>query len=285
MGKLLVPIVRENGSYRAHHAGEDHEFGDDGLPKFTAWLARTGSYWRVMDREAYEHAKAVPLAQEELFRDAARERLSAWLELAEERLAGTQVRLFLTGGNDDEPGVLELMEEHRSDRVVPCEGSVVDLDGEHTMITVGWSSPTPWDTWREAREDDLAAMIDEQAATVPDQGRCVFNLHCPPKDTPLDTCVALRAPDGEGSGELPEPIRIGARFQWTGGGSTAVREALRRYQPLVGLHGHIHESPGRFRMGRTQCFNPGSEYAQGQLRGWILTLRHGSLGVYQHTAG
>src|SRR5206468_1370153 len=101
MGKQLVPIVRENGVLSAHYGGEDHGFGDDGLAEFTAWLARGGAYWRVMDRETYEHAKAVPVAQEELFRDAARQRLSSWLERAEDRLAGTPVRLFLTGGNDD----------------------------------------------------------------------------------------------------------------------------------------------------------------------------------------
>ena len=56
----------------------------------------------------------------------------------------------------------------------------------------------------------------------------------------------------------------------------AVRESIERYQPLVGLHGHIHESGGRFRIGRTQTFNPGSEYVQGVLQGVKLTLKGGS---------
>src|SRR5437660_10749180 len=55
MGKQLVPIVEEHGRYLARFNGEDHAFEEDGLPAFTEWLARAGAYWRVMDREEYEH--------------------------------------------------------------------------------------------------------------------------------------------------------------------------------------------------------------------------------------
>ncbi|MGH2679594.1 MAG: metallophosphoesterase family protein, partial [Actinomycetota bacterium] len=187
----------------------------------------------------------------------------------------------LTGGNDDDPAVLETLERHDGDHVVSSEGRLVELDGEHTMITVGLSTPTPWDTPREASEDEIARAIDAAVATVTDVGRCVFNLHCPPKDTPIDTCLKLEARPGE----LPRPVREGGRFVTTGGGSAAVREAIERYQPLVGLHGHIHESGGRFRIGRTQTFNPGSEYGQGVLQGVIVSLKRGRLVSYQHTTG
>ena len=282
MGKLLVPIVVEGGVHRARVFGEDHEFGADGLGAFTEWLERIGAYWQVMDHEAYEAALDDPTAQAGMFRELAAARLSAWLERAEDRLAGTGVRMFVTGGNDDEPEVLEVLERHEGEHVVACEGRVVDLDGEHTMVTVGWSSPTPWDTWREATEDDLAAMIDERVAPIADLGRCVFNFHCPPKDTPIDTCAELPMADGE---QLPTVVRIGGRVRTTGGGSAAVRDALSKYQPVAGLHGHIHESGGRFRMGRTQCFNPGSEYGQGVLRGWMIGLRGGELTAHQAMSG
>jgi Icc-related predicted phosphoesterase len=91
--------------------------------------------------------------------------------------------------------------------------------------------------------------------------------------------------EGLGPGELPRPDRSGGRFHYMGGGSSAVRDAISAYQPVVGLHGHIHESGGRFRLGRTQCFNPGSEYGQGVLQGWIVTLASGRLTSYQHTSG
>jgi Icc-related predicted phosphoesterase len=285
MGKLFVPIVRENGSLRARFGGEDQVLDDRGLADFTSVVERSGAYWRVMDREEYEVAAGDRFRQRALFQEEAIARLSRWLSLAEDRLAGTRVRLYLTGGNDDDPVALEALERHAGDAAIACEGRLIDLDGSHTMITVGWSTPTPWDTPREATEVDLAGMIHRELVRVPDVSRCVFNLHCPPKDTPIDACLKLEDTSNLGPGELPRPDRTGGRFHYTGGGSRAVRDAIERHQPLVGLHGHIHESGGRFRLGRTQCFNPGSEYGQGQLQGWILSLRDGRLAAYQHTSG
>jgi Icc-related predicted phosphoesterase len=281
MGKALVPIVRTNGGYHASFQGREEEIDADGLRAFTDALEQPGFYWRVFDRDEYEAVERDPMAKHGLFHELASERLAGWIERAEEALRGTGVRLYLTGGNDDEPSVLETLERHDGDRVIASEGRLVELDDEHTMITVGLSTPTPWDTPREASEDEIGRAIEQAVTSVPDMERCVFNLHCPPKDTPIDTCLKLEARPGE----LPRPIREGGRFVTTGGGSMAVREAIERYQPLVGLHGHIHESGGRFRIGRTQTFNPGSEYVQGVLQGVIVSLRGGRLVSYQHTQG
>jgi uncharacterized protein len=281
MGKALVPIVRSNGVFRAHFQGRDHEFERDGLAEFTRSVELPGFYWQMFEPDEYEQVLGDELAQLGWFQRLACERLAEWISLAEECLAGTGVRMYLTGGNDDEPAMLEVLDHHDGPNVVACEHRLVDLDGEHTMITVGLSTVTPWDTPREASEDEIAAAIERSAESVPDVGRCVFNLHCPPKDTPIDTCLKLE----KRPGELPKPIREAGRFVTTGGGSVAVRDAVSRYQPAVALHGHIHESMGRFRLGKTQCFNPGSEYVQGTLNGWIVALRGGKLTGYQHTSG
>src|SRR5439155_13851703 len=108
------------------------------------------------------------------FDDLARERLASWIALAEEELAGTDVRCYLTGGNDDTPEVLTVLDEAQGEHVVACEGRLVDLDGVHTMITVGYSSPTPWDTPRERSEEEIAAAIEDSATRVPDPSRCLF---------------------------------------------------------------------------------------------------------------
>jgi Icc-related predicted phosphoesterase len=281
MGKALVPIVRRDGVFRASFQGRDEEFEIDGLADFVKAVEQTGFYWQVFDDDEYAAVESDPLAKHESCRRLASARLEEWLALAEERLDGSGIRLWMTGGNDDEPAVLETLDRHDGEHVLASEGRLIELDDEHTMVTVGLSSPTPWDTPREASEEDIAAAIDASAAMVPDLSRCVFNLHCPPKDTPIDTCLKLEVRPGE----LPRPVRDAGRFVTTGGGSTAVREAIVRYQPLVGLHGHIHESGGRFRMGRTQTFNPGSEYGQGVLQGVIVSLQDGRLASYQHTQG
>ena len=281
MGKALVPIVRRDGGFRASFQGRDEAFDADGLAAFAKAVEQPGFYWQVFDEDEYAAVESDPFAKQECFRRLASARLGEWLALAEERLQGTGVRLWMTGGNDDEPAVLETLDRHDGTNVLASEGRVVDLDDEHTMITVGLSSPTPWDTPREAPEEAIAAAIDASASMVGDPSRCVFNLHCPPKDTPIDTCLKLEVRPGE----LPRPVRDAGRFVTTGGGSVAVREAITRYQPLVGLHGHIHESGGRFRLGRTQTFNPGSEYGQGVLQGVIVSLQDGRLASYQHTQG
>ncbi|MBI3648283.1 MAG: metallophosphoesterase [Actinobacteria bacterium] len=283
MGKALVPIVRENGVYRAHFQGSDHELEQDGLAAFTKSVELPGFYWKVFARDEYVQVKADPLLRKGIFQDLAAARLHGWLSLAEERLAGTGVRMYLCGGNDDEPSVLSTLEAHEGSQVMACEGRVVELDDEHTMVTVGLSTFTPWDTPREAAESEIAAAIDAEVSKLPDVGRAVFNFHCPPKNTPIDSCLKLERPSRPG--ELPTPVREGGRFVMIGGGSSAVRQSIERYQPLVGLHGHIHESGGRFRIGRTQCFNPGSEYVQGVLQGWILAIEGGKLTGYQHTSG
>ena len=232
MGKALVPIVRSNGVFRAHFQGRDHEFERDGLDAFTKSVELPGFYWHVFEPDEYAQVRGDELAQLGWFHRLAAQRLTEWISLAEDRLSGTGVRMYLTGGNDDEPAMLEALHHHDGPNVIACEDRVVDLDDEHTMITVGLSTVTPWETPREASEEAIAAAIDRSASTVPDVGRCVFNLHCPPKDTPIDTCLKLEKQPGE----LPKPIREGGRFITTGGGSVAVREAVGRYQPLVALH-------------------------------------------------
>jgi Icc-related predicted phosphoesterase len=281
MGKALVPIVRRGERLRGEIAGEPAEVDSGDIDVLTSRIEAAGHYWKVVEPDEHAALADDPLLVEGEMHDLARQRLRAWIAFARERLDGTDVRVFLTGGNDDSPVVLTALDEESDDRVVASEGCVVDLDDEHSMITVGLSTRTPWDTPREADEDDIARAIDAAIAGVRDVSRCVFNLHCPPKDTLLDRCLKLEVVPGQ----LPRPIREGGRFVTTGGGSVAVRDAIRRHQPVVALHGHIHESPGRLRIGRTQCFNPGSEYQYGRLEGVLLRLDRGRVAAYQHTSG
>jgi Icc-related predicted phosphoesterase len=284
MGKALVPIVREGDQFRARLHGLDHDLDADGLEGFCRAAEVAGLYWKVMDRDEYGELQRDPLLLKALFLERGRATLSSWIELAHERLDGTPVRLYLTGGNDDEPEVLEVLGDADGDHVVASEGQVVDVDGSHTMITVGLSTPTPWDTPREASEAVIASAIEASASRVPDPGRCIFNLHCPPIDSLLDRCPKLDT-SRMALGELPRPVLEHGRVVMTSGGSAAVRQAVETYQPLAGLHGHIHESAGRIKLGRTPCFNPGSEYGQGVLEGVIVSIRDGKLVSYQHTSG
>jgi hypothetical protein len=68
-------------------------------------------------------------------------------------------------------------------------------------------------------------------------------------------------------------------------GSTAVREVIETNQPLLSLHGHIHEGRGVSRIGKTLCINPGSMYEQGTLLGALVRLGKHKIEDYVLTTG
>jgi len=47
---------------------------------------------------------------------------------------------------------------------------------------------------------------------------------------------------------------------------------IERHQPPLSLHGHIHESKGAIKIGKTLSINPGSAYEEGMLMGAIIQL-------------
>ncbi|HWO70985.1 MAG TPA: metallophosphoesterase [Actinomycetota bacterium] len=282
MGKLLIPIVRDaGGTWRASLQGRQHHLETpEQLREFTRNLDTLGFYWKEMDPEEYRSYEGNQERIDELFDELAKRRLREWVALAEERLAGTHVKVYLCGGNDDTEVVLSALDEERFERVVNCEERVVPIDDEHVLVTVGYSTPTPWDTPRERSDEEIGKVIEELMREVPDPSRAVCNFHCPPLDSGLDTCMKLDA-----SVWPPAPVIEGGQPVYYGAGSESVRRALEQYQPTVGLHGHIHESRGVARYGRTPAFNPGSEYGEGVLRGLIVAIRGGEVVGSQFTSG
>jgi Icc-related predicted phosphoesterase len=276
-GKMIVPIVdRGQGIHTATLYGRKLEVTDEGVAKLRKTITDAGYYAYETTPEEAERLSADPDAVTQLFAKLMQETLGRWLELAEDRLAGSGVRCFFAPGNDDPAFVDDILRS--SALVINPEETLVDLGDGITMISVGYSNKTPWDSPRELPEDELAAYIGEQAEALGNTDRVIFNFHVPPRDTPIDQAVLLD----------PEfrPIMKGGMPVISGVGSTAVRAALEKYQPMLSLHGHIHESRGEARIGRTLAINPGSEYSEGVLRGAIITLS-GKKGVrgYQLVAG
>ena len=212
---------------------------------------------------------------ETLFEQLMRARLEEWMGLADERLAGSDVRCYIMGGNDDPPAVLEALSHALLVR--NPEDLVLRLDDYSEMISCGWSNPTPWHTPRECSEEELGKKIDEMVARVERPDALVMNLHVPPYDSGLDDAPELDT-------SLQVQTSLGqTRFKPVG--STAVRAAIERYQPLLGLHGHVHEAHASRKIGRTVCINPGSDYSEGVLHGALVTLDKGKLKGYQMVSG
>ena len=282
IGKLAIPIIREpGGGFRATLQGTVQHYADqDALKALLERIGTLGFYSKVMEEDEFKALQADPQAVDGLFHNLAKERLLAWVQLAQERLSGSGIRCYITGGNDDYGDVLAVLPRGGDGPVLACEGEVIRLDGQHTMASLGISTPTPWHTPREVTEDELAQVIEKLLDSVPDAARCIFNFHDPPNDSTLDTCPML-----DWTTDPPAPIVKAGQVVLHGAGSKSVRQAIEIRQPMLGLHGHIHESPGVIRIGRSVCVNPGSEYGEGVLRGFLATLSEGKVEGYQLTSG
>jgi uncharacterized protein len=281
-GKMLIPIIQEgNGNHRATLQGRtEHLTTQSELESLMHRLGILGLYYKTMPEDEYRSLSEDPEAVRTLFNDLARQRLIAWVDLAETRLAGTGVKCFVTGGNDDDPEVLEAIHREDTQSFFACEGEVAYVADDRPMISLGFSTPTPWKTPREVSDEQLGVMIDELVANLPDPGRAIFNFHDPPVDSTLDTCPRL-----DWTTDPPTPIVKAGQIVMHGAGSTSVRHSIEKYQPMLGLHGHIHESQGAIKIGRTTCINPGSEYGEGILRGCLVSLVNGRVDGYQMTSG
>jgi uncharacterized protein len=282
LGKSIIPVVKYSpGRYRATVQGETEEVQTEAeLEHLLNRIGAQGAYSKVMSVEEYQAVHSDPSALDNLFHELARQRLSDWVEFAESRLKGTGVKCYITGGNDDYEDTLLPLQREDLQSVVGCEGIEVSISDQHTMISLGLSGPTPWKTPRETDEETLASVIDAMADKVEDMSHCIFNLHDPPLDSTLDTCPML-----DWNTDPPKQIVRGGQVVMYGAGSRSVRDAIEKYQPLLGLHGHIHESSGAIKLGRTLCINPGSEYGEGILRGALITLNNGKIEHYQLTSG
>jgi Icc-related predicted phosphoesterase len=283
MGKLTIPVIREaGGAHRAtiHGRVERLETADD-VARARQRIADLGFYDTLVEEDEYRAIRDDEGAVERLWERLAGERLERWISMAEDRLGPAGIRCYVSGGNDDLTDVMATLPATGTRSFVGCEGRVVPLgDGDLQMISLPYVNPTPWHTPREAPEAELAEMIEEVAAGLPDPERAIYNFHAPPVDSTLDTCPMLDA-----STDPPSQVVRGGQPVLYGAGSTAVRDALERHQPLLGLHGHIHESQSAARIGRTLSINPGSEYGEGVLRGCLITIAEGKVKGYQMTAG
>jgi uncharacterized protein len=261
-GKILVPFVAEAEGYRAELHGEVvHARDEEELEKMRSQVRAMGRYDVLVSAEE-EASLEDPDRLSQIFDLAIHESLGRWMELLGERLDGRGLTVTTMLGNDDEPALAEVLRS--SGLAAYAEDGPVALPGGYEMISVGFSTPTPWDTPRELGEEDLGELIEAEVAKLDDPAKAVFNLHCPPNETHLDQATKLD--------EELRPVTDAGGPVMIGVGSTAVREAIERHQPLLGLHGHVHESPGSEKLGTTICVNPGSDYGDGVLRGAILDL-------------
>ncbi|HLH83718.1 MAG TPA: hypothetical protein VKV38_10675 [Trebonia sp.] len=258
-GKVMVPIIAYPDHWEVTIRGERRRLESrEELLEAERRLRDRGSYPAVVTLDELDALNSEDAISHRFNTEMTRS-LDRWLDMADGKLRGGRIPCILNGGNDDIFDIDPILEA--SPCVTFAEGKVLDLDGFY-MVSMGWTNPTPWDTHREAPEDELAARIDAVAGQTPHIGRTIFNFHAPPFGTGLDEAPAL-------DGNL-RPTHGGAVMKPVG--STAVRDAIMRYQPALSVHGHIHESRGVAKMGRTVAINPGSSYSDGVLQAALIDI-------------
>lgn len=264
-GKAVIPIVEDGpGTHVATMFGQRVEVhGEEEIAKLEEQVRANGMYPHLMTPEEVDRVAALTEEEREgWFEEVMLETFGEWLALAPERLTDPELRCFVMPGNDDPQGVDGAIEA--ATRIEGCDDRVVAFDG-YTMLSLGYSNPTPFDSPRELPEDELARRIEVMAAQIEDMGRCVFNLHVPPYDSGLDIAPEL-------DDDLTV-VTVAGQPSMAPCGSRAVREAIERHQPLLSLHGHVHESRGATHIGRTLSINPGSDYHTGRISGCLVHLR------------
>jgi Icc-related predicted phosphoesterase len=268
-GKAVIPIAEQaNGSFLAFQHGESLVLnGKDELDDFVKRQGNIGFYPSVMSEDEYQRLRKDPEAQAALFKQLVLDRVREWAQFAADKLKGTGIPLAALPGNDDFHEIDDILTQ--------CahfdfhEMQVCEFKGGYQMLYCGGSTPTPWDTEREYTEAQFVERFSKLLPQVTDMSRCIFNVHVPPFGTALDACPKLDK-NLQVVYEMGLPAQIHA-------GCRTLSDVIKEHQPLLGLHGHVHEGRAKINIGNTICINPGSVYPEGILQGALVTLRGGEV--------
>ena len=274
-GKAVVPVIHQGGNnYKVTLLEQEfNTTNEEELKDMVKRIRSRGYYPYMTTPEEIGELEKSPERVSQIFKQEVLKVVQQWMDLADKKLDGTDLRVYCSPGNDDMEEVDEIV--RCSQRVSLVEGQVTPLDSNHEMIASGWSNRTPWDTHREEDEDQLKVRYEAMISKLKDPRNAIFNIHVPPYKSGLDEAPELD--------KNLRPVLAGQSLQPVG--STALREAIQKNQPLLGLHGHIHEGRGATRIGKTLCINPGSMYEQGTLLGTLVKLGKNKIESYVLTTG
>jgi Icc-related predicted phosphoesterase len=261
-GKSLIPLVRSNGSWRGAQGGRELvATNEDELAVLERKLADQGLYAVPMGEQELE-ALREPDVLERRFLEAIQQRLQGWMALATERLRESGTPLYLIPGNDDPFEIDQVLDG--VDGVINADGRVVRLPDGRELIGFASSNRTPWQTPRELDEEEIEERLRSLIETAESPSSAVLMTHVPPRDCALDTVPMLD--------EDMRPVMSGGKVVEVPCGSVGVRRVIEEYQPVLSIHGHVHESPGHVRVGGTLCVNAGSEASVGILRACLIDV-------------
>ena len=249
-GKAIIPIIAQGGDEYKVTLLEQVTIlhGKEEMDRMVQTIQNRGYYPYVTDPDEVQAIVSSPGKMDALFMEQVLKTIQRWMDYADTKLAGSGILCYVCPGNDDVFEIDPVIKASKSVRSL--EGEVIELDEHHEMANSGWSNPTPWNTHREEPEEDLLKRLEAVISKVKNPSQAIFNFHAPPYGSGLDEAPELTKdmrPAYAGRSMIPV-------------GSHAVMTVIDRYQPLLGLHGHIHEGKGTRKYKKTLCVNPGSMY-------------------------
>ncbi|MBI2108495.1 metallophosphoesterase [Candidatus Woesearchaeota archaeon] len=185
-------------------------------------------------------------------------------------------QVFLIMGNDDFRINEAILENNNIKNIHYINKKSLKINKKFNIAGYGFVNPTPFrlKDWEKDEGFDSAKptpLFPEEIRTADrEKGTIIGDLGNLGKlSNPKNTIYVIHTP--------PFNTKLDVITDGTHVGSRAVRQFIEEEQPLLTLHGHIHESPrisGSWRdnIGKTICINAGSSYPENRLNAVIIDL-------------
>lgn len=268
-GKSLITVVSlGNGRFRIPFIDENKVFSKAEADEKIRELRNQGNHVKVVSEEEYADLVNNKEKLNAIFDEVIRNDIVGYLRYVDEKYAKMGIKLYLIPGNDDPQSLVNSIRNNPWSSLVFFDESIVNV-GDYLMLGFGYSNPTPWNTPRELSEDEIYRRLTGMFNSLGnDSRRTIAVIHTPPHGTVIDQAPMLTK-------DL-KVVRVGGEVLLTHVGSLAVRRIIEEYGPLMGLHGHVHESSGvdylKANGVKVPVFNAGSEYQYGVLRGILIIM-------------
>ena len=268
-GKYLAPIVEKGENWESKVDGKEYIFhSKNEIQQFMQRMGKRGMYTKVMSQPEIDRMRDDPSYFNQVFESIIIKHMRNLLALLKESNLPENTRVLISPGNDDPYCLDDVLFKSQKEHICIGRENIVHIHG-YSIVNFEYSSPTPWNTPRELSEEEIYKRIKNLLDIQKLSTNTVFNFHCPPYGTLID-----RAPKLD---KTLKPVIKGGRIKFDNVGSKSIRRLIEDYQPICSLHGHVHESPGRINIGKTVCFNPGSEYERGIFRGYLIEISNGKI--------
>ncbi|MEM3907470.1 MAG: metallophosphoesterase [Nitrososphaerota archaeon] len=276
-GKFIVPIYDYGNYYKLRIDKEEQLITNrEELERSIQKIKDSGSYPYITTKEVWGNLVQDRDKMDEIFNELVIESVRGWINYAEKKLNGKNVKCYIMPGNDDSYAIDRILSS--SDIIINPNEKIVQLSDKLEMLSLGYSNITPWKCPRDISEEELESKIIKLMSNISAGVDVIFNIHVPPYDSGIDSAPELNE-------NMRPKVGPGGQLVLIPVGSRAVRKCIETFRPLLGLHGHVHEARGFSRINKTLCFNPGSEYHEGILRGVLIQIDKNKVKDYIFTSG